>query len=140
MLVPTRFSEARSRFSQLFDEAVEELRPVLVRRGARQEAVLVGREDLDALLAPFTLRPQVLREGDGSVTITVDELDWAVNAASVEEAASALVTDLRQYAEGYLERASLFLRAPNRRPHFPYVLKISLARDEEEIRHGLLGL
>lgn len=140
MLVPTRFSEARSRFSRLFDEAVEELRPVLIRRGARQEAVLVSREDLDALLQSFTLRPQVLHEDDGSVTITVDELDWAVNAASVEEAVSALVADLRQYAEDYLERTSLFLRAPNRRSHFPYVLKIVLARDEEEVRHGLLGL
>jgi hypothetical protein len=134
------FSEARSRFSQLFDEAVEELRPVLVRRGARQAAVLMAREDLDVLLAPFTLRPQVLREDDGSVTIAVDELDWAVNAASVEEAAGALAADLRQYAKDYLERAPLFLRAPNRRPHFPYVLKIALSRDEEEIRHGLLGL
>ncbi|MBM4027794.1 MAG: exoribonuclease R, partial [Planctomycetes bacterium] len=136
MLIPTRFSEARSRFSRLFDEAVEELRPALVRRGARQEAVLISREDLEVLLLPFTLRPQVMREDDGSVTITVDELDWATNAASVEEATGVLVADLRQYAEDYLERASLFLRAPNRRPHFPYVLRIVLARNEEEIRRG----
>jgi len=140
MLIPTRFSEARSRFSRLFDEAVEELRPALVRRGARQEAVLISREDLEVLLLPFTLRPQVMREDDGSVTITVDELDWATNAASVEEATGVLVADLRQYAEDYLERASLFLRAPNRRPHFPYVLRIVLARNEEEIRRGMLGL
>lgn len=140
MLAPTRFSEARSRLSQLFDEAVEERRPILIRRGARQEAVLVSREDLDALLRTFTLRPQVLSEDDGSVTITVDELDWAVNAGSLEEAVGALVADLRHYAEDYLERAPLFLRAPNRSSHFPYVLKIALARDEDKIRHELLGL
>lgn len=57
-----------------------------------------------------------------------------------EEAVKALVADLQQYAGDYLNRASLYLRASNRRFHFPYVLKILLARDVDEIRRGVLGL
>jgi hypothetical protein len=135
-----RFSEARSRLSELFSKAVEELRPVLVRRGSRQEALLIGREELEALLQPFVLSPVVLHEDDGSVTVAVDELDWAVNGPSKEAAVAELLGDLRQYAEDYIARAPLFLRAPNRRAHLPYVLRILLARDNQAIRRDLLGL
>jgi len=133
MLTATRFSEARSRLSRLFDEVVEEFRPVLIQRRGR-EALLLRRENLETLLEPFTLRANVLDEGDGSVTIAIDELDWAVNAPSRDAAVAELVADLRQYAEDYIERAQVFLRAPNRRAHFPYVLRVLLASTDEQVR------
>lgn len=133
----TSFSEARSQLSRLFDEVIENLRPVLIRRKGREEALLLRRDDLEALLDPFTLAAQVVREDDGSVTIAVDELEWAVNAPTREAAVQQLVNDLHQYAGDYLARAPVFLRAPNRRGHFPYVLRILLAPGDEQIRRML---
>ena len=137
MLTATGFSEARSQLSRLFDEAFEELRPVLIRRKGREEALLLRRENLEVLLEPFALRAQVIREDDGSVTIAVDELEWAVNAPTRDAATRELVQDLRRYAEDYLARAQVFLRAPNRRAHFPYVLRILLAETDEQVRRML---
>ncbi|MGH7752435.1 MAG: type II toxin-antitoxin system Phd/YefM family antitoxin, partial [Gemmatimonadales bacterium] len=74
-LTEARFSEARSQLSRVFDEVVEDLRPVLIRRKGREEALLVRRAELEVVLEPFTLSAQVMREQDGSVTIAVDELE-----------------------------------------------------------------
>jgi hypothetical protein len=137
MLTTTPFSKARSHLSRIFDEVVEELRPVLIRRKGREEALLLRREHLEALLEPFVVRAQVLLEDDGTTTIAVDELEWAVNAPTREEAARELVADLRRYATDYLSRAPIFLRAPNRRAHFPYVLRILLAATDDQVRQML---
>ncbi len=137
MLTATSFSEARSQLSRLFDEAIEELRPVLIRRKGREEALLLRRENLEVLLEPFTLTARVIHEDDGSVTVAADELEWAVNAPTQEAAVRDLLQDLRQYAEDYLARAQVFLRAPNRRVHFPYVLRILLAETDEQVRRML---
>ena len=131
------FSEARSQLSRLFDEVIEDLRPVLIRRKGREEALLLRRDNLEVLLEPFTLTVQVMPEDDGSVTIAVDELEWAINAPTREAAVEELLEDLRQYAGDYLARAPVFLRAPNRRTHFPYVLRILLASTDEQIRRML---
>ena len=136
-LTEASFSEARSQFSRLFDEVIEDLRPVLIRRKGREEALLLRRDDLEVLLEPFTLTAQVMREKDGSITVAVDELEWAVNAPTREAALRQVLDDLRHYAGDYLARAPVFLRAPNRRTHFPYVLRILLASTDEQIRRML---
>jgi len=38
-----------------------------------------------------------------------------------------------------MDRSQLFLQAPNRKSHFPYVLKVLLCDNDEEIL-ALLGL
>lgn len=136
-LTEASFSEARSQLSRLFDEVIEGLRPVLIRRKGREEALLLRRDNLEVLLEPFTLTAQVMREEDGSTTIAIDELEWAVNAPTREAAVQELLDDLRHYAGDYLERAPVFLRAPNRRTHFPFVLRILLASTDEQIRRML---
>lgn len=136
-LTEATFSQARSQLSRLFDEVIDELRPVRIRRKGREEALLLRRDELETLLEPFTLTAQVILEEDGSVTIAADELEWAVNAPTREEAVRDLVKDLREYAGEYLARAPVFLRAPNRRVHFPYVLRILLAPTDDEVRRML---
>lgn len=44
---------------------------------------------------------------------------------------------LKAYAQDYSARPQLFLQAPNRKSHFPYVLRVLLCENDEEIR-GLL--
>ena len=48
---------------------------------------------------------------------------------------------MKIYAEDYKDRIQLFLHAPNRRGHFPCILRIWLCDSDEEIRslHDLLG-
>ncbi|TDA69858.1 MAG: exoribonuclease R [Clostridia bacterium] len=133
MFAEVQFSQARRDFSALYDTVYHGLKPALVRR--RSEEVLLVREDLvKELLKDFVLKPEVLEEEDGSVTLALDEMDLAVNGPTLEEALEELAQEIKLYCQDYLDRPQLFLNAPNRRPHFPYVLRVALCDSDEEIK------
>jgi len=135
MLAELGFSEARRDFSALYDAVSHRLKPALVRRRRAEEEVLLLRRDLAReLLKVFSLKPQVLHEEDGSVTLALDQLDLVVNGRNLEEAVGELVREVKLYCQDYLERMALFVNAPNRRGHFPYILRVALCKDDAEIK------
>jgi PHD/YefM family antitoxin component YafN of YafNO toxin-antitoxin module len=137
MLSEIGFTEARSRLSELFDQVVNQLKPAIVSR-RRDEVVILRRDMLqDSLLAAYRLDVEPVQEPDGSTTMSVDTLGIAVNAETVEAAYAALIRDLREYASDYISRLPLFLNAPNRKHHLPYVLRIVLAQNDAEIERVL---
>lgn len=139
MLQEHQFSEARRQFSALYDSIYNALKPAIIRRGREQEVLLLRKDMLKSVLEKFTLKAEALEEDDGSTTLALDELDIAVNAPTLEEALKELVKELKVYAQDYLDRAQLFLNAPNRRHHLPYVLRIALCSSDEEIK-GLVDV
>jgi len=137
MLKELGFTEARARLSELFDLVINEYSPAVVTR-RRQDVVLLRRDLLQSsVLGKYRLTVESVREPDGSWTLSVDGLGIVVNAGNLGVARTELVGDLRQYAEDYMNRLPLFLNAPNRRSHLPYVLRIALARDSNEIAQML---
>ncbi len=132
MIEQKLFTEARKELSDVFDTVVIKQRPVVINR--RKDAVaLIEREQLKELLSRYTASAEELPEQDGSMTIAIDELDIAVNGTDKEAAVKELIEELRSYATDYLERLPLFLAAPNRRSHYPYVLRILLASNDDEL-------
>ncbi len=134
MLDELQFTEARKEFSSMYNEVFNSYKPVIIKRKQAEE-VLVLRADLQKmLLSKFTLKPEILHEDDGSVTVALDILEMYVNGETLDKAITDLVQDLKNYAQDYIDRSQLFLNAPNRRSHFPYVLRILLCENDEEIR------
>ncbi|MGD0622149.1 MAG: exoribonuclease R [Thermacetogeniaceae bacterium] len=139
MLSELKFTDARKELTDLYNEVFNNYRPVIIRRRQAEE-VLVLRLDLQkALLSSYALKPEVIREEDGSVTLALDQLELYVNGDSTDQAVQDMVNDLKFYAQDYMERSQLFLNAPNRRPHFPYILRVLMCESDEEIR-GLLEI
>lgn len=91
------------------------------------------------VLVDYKLNPEIIKEDDGSITLALDSLEMYANNLTLDLAASDLVEDLKLYAQDYMDRSQLFLQAPNRKSHFPYVLKVLLCDNDEEIL-ALLGL
>jgi hypothetical protein len=139
MLQEHQFSEARRQFSALYDSIYNALKPAIIRRGREEEVLLLRKDMLKSALEKYVLSAEALEEDDGSVTLALDELDIAVNAPTLEEAFDELVRELKLYAQDYLDRIQLFLNAPNRRHHLPYILRIALCGSDEEIK-GLVEL
>lgn len=140
MLLELDFSHARQQLSEVYERVFVGLMPVLIRRRGKQEVLVIRRDLLqDNLLAAYQFRPEVMEEEDGSVTIALDELDWAVNAATREEAVAQLVSDVKDYAHRYMEQAQIFINAPNRREHLPWVMRILLCESDNAIQE-VLGL
>lgn len=134
MLTEVNFTEARNDFSSLYDQVFNAFKPAIINR-KKTEQVLLLRADLQKmLLSSFSLKPEVITEDDNSVTLSLDQLEIYVNGNTLEEAIKILIDDLKFYAQDYIQRSQLFLHAPNRRSHFPYVLRILLCDNDEEIR------
>jgi hypothetical protein len=59
---------------------------------------------------------------DGSVTLSLNEIDLAENADTETDARFALGKRLLEYAEDYLGECKLWNGSPNRKKHLHYVL------------------
>ncbi len=134
ILAELQFTEARKEFSNLYDEVYHSYKPVIIKRKQNEEIMLLRPDLQKRLLAGFSLKPELLHEADSSITLALDQLEIYVNGTTIEETIQALISDLKNYAEDYLIRSALFLNAPNRAGHFPYVLRILLCNDDAEIR------
>ena len=137
MLSEIQFTEARNQFSALYDTVFNTYSPTIIKRKQTEEVALLRVDLLKMVLAKSTMTPEVLHEENGSVTLALDQLELYSNNDSLETATLELIQDLKIYAQDYLQRPQLFLQAPNRKSHFPYVLRILLCENDEEIR-GLL--
>lgn len=134
MLTERNLTDARKSFSTLYDEVFNTFKPTIVTRKKTEEVLLLRVDLQKMLLSHFSLKPEVIAEDDKSITLTVNELEIYANANTMEEAVQELISDLKQYAQDYIQRSQLFLHSPNRRAHFPYVLRIMLCDNDDEIR------
>ncbi|AFV01647.1 hypothetical protein DHBDCA_p618 [Dehalobacter sp. DCA] len=91
------------------------------------------------VLEDYKLNPEIIQEDDDSITLALDSMELYSNNLTLDLAASDLIEDLKLYSKDYMDRSQLFLQSPNRKYHFPYVLKVLLCDNDDEIRK-LLGL
>lgn len=127
------FTEAKNDFSKVFNTVYNELKPAIIKRRKDQE-ILMLRKDLLRDYLPAEFKVEIYREKDGTITLSMDTLEIAVNAPNMESALEELIKELIDYAKEYLERSQLFLNSPNRKPHFPYILRLMLCDSDEEIK------
>jgi hypothetical protein len=137
MLSELNLTDARKGFSSLFDEVFNTFKPTVIKRKKTEEILLLRVDLQKMLLSHFSLRPEIITEDDNSATLTLDQLDIYVNGTTLDKAINELIEDLKFYSQDYIQRSQLFLHAPNRRSHFPYVLRIMLCETNEEIRNLL---
>ena len=139
MLSELQFTEARNQFSTLYDSVFNSFNPTIVKRKQTEQVALLRVDLLKMVLADYKLNPEIIKEDDGSITLALDSLEIYANNSTLDLAACDLIEDLKVYSQDYMDRSQLFLQAPNRKSHFPYVLKVLLCDSDTEIR-ALLGL
>ncbi len=142
MLKTVNVSQARANFRDIFHTAVRSHQPVVISRGdSREETMVVlAQEDLKRMLAAFLF--QLKTSYDEKNQVWVADLGdtagdglghlWATGETK-EEALNELVHDLIDYAKEYFDRADLFLRAPNRAHHAPWLLRVLFCENDGEV-------
>ena len=129
-------SDVRKDWSANCDEAVR-VRPNFFRR-TRDTLVLTSTDDMALLLQGYSWTADRFVEKDGSVTLSLNEIDLAENAPTEEESRAALGAAVLEYAEEYYENYDLYSRAPNRRGHAPYVMKALICGRADRIGKEIL--
>jgi len=139
MIREVNLTTARN-LSPLYDEAVRDEHPVIIRRGRRERGVLSSREQQLRLLAPYELLVDVIPEDEsGGYTLWVRELDLGEHGVTLAEARAALLDSVRSYVRYFFLRWDLFQHLPDRVAQEPYVYRLSLATDDHELAEMLFG-
>jgi antitoxin YefM len=119
-------SDVRQNFSEYVDIVIHD-HPVFVARH-RHLFAWFNPEQIAMLLDGVTFHTEVDVDENGEYIATVQEIDDLVVRGETRETALRNMAKLMaDYAEEYLTSSfKLFFNAPNRRSHFPLVLKIAL--------------
>jgi len=118
------FSEAKAKLSDLMTSVVHGHRPKAVdRHHGKEEMLLLGREELLALLESFEFQPKV-NVSEGELVVRLPELGLVAGGESFDEALDELVELAEEYAAQYLARLA-FYRETDRRQQLPWVARVA---------------
>ena len=128
-------TDIRNNFSCAIDKAIRE-KPVAFKRN-RDKLMLLSYEQVIGLLKGYSFKPVYIAEEDGSITATLEGFDLVINAASRAQAITGLAKELIEYAQEYYDQFQLYFASNNRQQHYPYILRVLLSEDLDEVK-GLI--
>jgi len=132
-------TQVRKEWSAVCDTVVHE-KPVLIKR-TRDSMFLADVSLLGELLEAYKFHAKLLTESNGSITISLDEIDLIENGVNEQEAVHKLAVAILDYAEDYYSDFLYWSRG-DRKSHKPYVIKALIIGDVYKIggliecRHG----
>lgn len=124
-------TDARREFSMVVDRAVRE-KPQFIKR-TRDQLILSDVRFIDELLRMYEFTADRYIEDDGSITLSLNEIDLVENAPTEAECLKHLAESILDYAKDYHDKYSFWSMAPNRKAHIPYVYKALILGNAERV-------
>jgi len=121
---------ARNEWSALVESVIRE-KPVIIKK-TRDCLFFSNISVMENILAAYSFHAETLIEDDGSVTISLDEIDLIENAPDIPEAILKLAHAILEYSKDYYNEFSYWSRG-DRKIHIPYVFRALLLDDAEKI-------
>lgn len=128
-------TEVRKEWSKVVDATVRS-KPQFIKR-TRDYMMLSDVHLITELLSVYTFTAIKEVEDDGSITLSLNEIDLVENGKTEEEAKHNLAASILEYAEDYYKDFNYWNSAPNRKVHLPYVLKALILDDVEKIGESI---
>ena len=135
-MIAMNATEVRKEWSTVIDEVVR-VRPALIKR-TRDKMLLSDVETILSLLNKYQFTAVRYIEDDGSVTLSLNEIDLIENAPTEAEARNLLAESIMEYSNQYYEEFALWSSAPNRKDHVPFVLKALLTEDVNALEDSIV--
>ncbi len=130
-------TEVRKNWSLTLDSVIRN-RPAYIKR-TRDNVALNDVNTLNIILSGYKYQANKLTEPDGSITLSMVDLDIVANDYDEEAAKKRLAAYIKEYAEEFYGEFHLWSSAPNRKPHIPYVVK-ALSLEVDEIMEDIVCL
>lgn len=131
LMLTLNATDVRRDWSAVMECAIRE-KPQFIKR-TRDYMVLADLELFEDLLSAYQYTADRFTEEDGTVTLSLNELDLAENAQTEAEARQLLGRSILDYAEDFYNEFALWSASPNRKTHIPYVLKALIIDDAGKI-------
>jgi antitoxin YefM len=139
MLAELTFTDARRELTSVIDR-VQRMVPVVIRprKQSEENTFILNETMVRIFLSQYTFNLSLIDEEEGSYGYWLDNLDIYGYGETKEEALDSLVEELIIYAKQYTDNPSRYIDAPNRRVHLPYVMRVMVCNDAEEVKRLLL--
>ena len=124
-------TDVRKDWSEVVDRVVRE-KPQFIKR-TRDYLMLSDIDFIQLLLDTYHFTAEKMSEEDGSITLSLKEIDLVENSKTEAEAKQALAESILEYSEEFYQNFHYWSTAPNRKAHIPYVFKALILGNAEKI-------
>ena len=124
-------TDVRKNWSEVSESVIRE-KPRFIKK-TRDYMMLSNMEFIGELLEGYSFSAVKYIEDDGSVTLSLNELDLVENGRDEKEAISFLATSIYEYSVDFYNEFNMWSVAPNRKKEIPYVFKALVLDDVSKI-------
>lgn len=124
-------TDVRKNWSEVSESVIRE-KPKFIKK-TRDYMMLSNTDFISTLLSGYEFSAIKFVEDDGSITLSLNEIDLVENAPTENEAISALANSILEYAVDYYNEFHLWSSAPNKKSEIPYVFKALILDDATKI-------
>nr|WP_312579817.1 hypothetical protein [Sedimentibacter sp.] len=128
-------TEARKEWSTVIDNAVRK-KPQFIKR-TRDHVVVSNTELFKNLLEPYKFSAKKFIEDDGSITLSLNEIDLIENDNTEMGVKYKMAASIMEYSEEFYKNFDYWGMAPNRKKHIPFVLKAIMEDDVNKIMESI---
>lgn len=121
----------RREWSAVCDSVIHE-KPIFIKR-TRDKMWFSNLDTMSEILQAYQFSAIKYREDDGSVTLSLNEIDLIENGADERKARRKLGEAILEYSLEYYNEYEMYSHSPNRRKHIPYIFKALIIDDPEKI-------
>lgn len=129
-------SEVRKGWSGVMDSVIRK-RPAFIRR-TKDYMMLSSTDTIYELVSGVTYIANEYCEDDGTITLSLRDMDIVANGPDISSAKKLLVQNILEYAEEYYSSYEVYYASPNRKRHLPYIMKALTAKNPEELEDAVL--
>ena len=121
----------RKEWSAVCDSVIHN-KPKFIKR-TRDKMWFSNLETMSEILEAYQFTAKKFIEEDGSVTLSLNEIDLVENGKDEQEAHLNLANAILEYSMEYYNEYEMYSHSPNRKKHIPYIFKALIIDNSEKI-------
>ena len=129
-------TDVRKEWSAVCDSVIHD-KPKFIKR-TRDKMWFSNLDTMAEILKAYQFTAQRFVEEDGSITLSLNEIDLIENGIDETSAKQALGNSILDYAIEYYNDYAFYSRSPNRKGHVPYIFKALIMDNPKIIGESIL--
>lgn len=124
-------TNVRKEWSAVCDSVIHE-KPKFIKR-TRDKMWFSSLETMKNILDIYQFTAQKWTEEDGTVTLSLNEIDLVENGEDEDAARFKLAQSILEYSVDYYNNYAVYSQSTNRKSHIPYIFKALIIDDAKQI-------
>ena len=130
-ILTAKATDVRKDWSSICDSVIHD-KPRFIKR-TRDRMWFSNLDTMAEILTAYSFTAKKFIESDGSITLSLNEIDLIENGKDEVTARLALGNAILNYSFDYYKEYSFYSHSPNRKAHVPYIFKALIMDNPEQI-------